>query len=159
MLIVERVKEPMEHTHRSYHRYITGPCTNTGARMKATLIWRHNEHDGVQSHRRLDCLLNRLFRHRSKNASKLRVTGLCEENSPVTGEFPTQRVSDAENVSIWWRHHGCGRVTRGRLFGIIRVTLPLSNSLRTKNYNHHMYKVTENKLLRNVIGLTTVNLR
>ena len=24
----------------------------------------------------------------------------------VTGEFPTQRASDAENVSIWWRHHG-----------------------------------------------------
>ena len=40
-----------------------------------------------------------------KNTSKLRVTGLCEENSPVTGEFPTQRASNAENVSIWWRHH------------------------------------------------------
>ena len=26
-------------------------------------------------------------------------------NSPVTGEFPTQRASDAENASIWWRHH------------------------------------------------------
>ena len=23
----------------------------------------------------------------------------------MTGEFPTQRASDAENVSIWWRHH------------------------------------------------------
>ena len=36
---------------------------------------------------------------------KLRVTGLCEGNSPVTGEFPAQRASDAENVSIGWRHH------------------------------------------------------
>ena len=27
-------------------------------------------------------------------------------NSPVTGEFPTQRASNAQNVSIWWRHHG-----------------------------------------------------
>ena len=27
-------------------------------------------------------------------------------NSPVTGEFPAQRASNAENVSIWWRHHG-----------------------------------------------------
>ena len=27
-------------------------------------------------------------------------------NSPVTGEFPAQRVSNAENVSTWWRHHG-----------------------------------------------------
>ena len=26
-------------------------------------------------------------------------------NSPVTGEFPAQMASNAENVSIWWRHH------------------------------------------------------
>ena len=32
-------------------------------------------------------------------------TGLCEGNPPVTSGFPSQRVSDAENVSIWWRHH------------------------------------------------------
>ena len=44
-------------------------------------------------------------RRRSKKTSKLRVTGLCEENSPVTSEFPAQRASNAENVSIWWRHH------------------------------------------------------
>ena len=49
------------------------------------------------------CLLNRLFR--SKKTSKLRFTGLCDGNSPVTGEFPAQRASNAENVSIWWRHH------------------------------------------------------
>ena len=36
--------------------------------------------------------------------SKLRVTGLCDGNSPVTGEFPSQKASDAENGSIWWRH-------------------------------------------------------
>ena len=35
---------------------------------------------------------------------KLHVTGLCEGNSSVTGEFPAQRASNAENVSIWWRH-------------------------------------------------------
>ena len=39
-----------------------------------------------------------------KEKSKLRVTGLCEGNSPVTDEFPTQRASNAESVSIWWRH-------------------------------------------------------
>ena len=44
-------------------------------------------------------------RHRSKKTSKLCVTGLCAGNSPVTGEFPAQRASSAENVSIWWRHH------------------------------------------------------
>ena len=44
-------------------------------------------------------------RRRSKKTSKLCVTGLFVGNSPVTGEFPTQRASNAENVSIWWRHH------------------------------------------------------
>ena len=39
--------------------------------------------------------------HRSKKTSTLRVTGLCAGNSPVTGEFPAQRASNAENVSIW----------------------------------------------------------
>ena len=33
------------------------------------------------------------------------VTSLCAGNSPVTGEFPTQMVSNAEIFSIWWRHH------------------------------------------------------
>ena len=51
------------------------------------------------------CLLKRLFRRRSKKTSKFRFTGLCGGNSPVTGEFPAQRASNAENVSIWWRHH------------------------------------------------------
>ena len=41
-----------------------------------------------------------------KEISKLCATGLCEGNSPVTGEFPAQRASNAENVSIRWRHHG-----------------------------------------------------
>ena len=41
----------------------------------------------------------------SKKTPKLRVIGLCAGNSPVTGEFPAQRASNAENVSIWWRHH------------------------------------------------------
>ena len=30
---------------------------------------------------------------------------LCEGNSPVTDEFPAQRASNADNISIWWRHH------------------------------------------------------
>ena len=45
-----------------------------------TLQWRHNEHDGVTNHQPHDCLLNRIFRRRSKKTSKLLVTGLCEGN-------------------------------------------------------------------------------
>ena len=70
------------------------------------LQWRHNGGDGISNHQPRDCLLNRLLRRRSKKTSKLRVTGLCAVNSPVTGEFPAQVASNAENVSIWWRHHG-----------------------------------------------------
>ena len=69
------------------------------------LQWRHDERDGVSNYHRLDYLLSHLFTRRSKKTSKLRVTGLCEGNSPVPSEFPAQRASDAKNVSIWWRHH------------------------------------------------------
>ena len=70
-----------------------------------SLRWRHNDHAGVSNHQPHCCLLNRLFRRKSKKTSKLRVTGLCAGNSPGTGEFPAQMASYAENVSIWWRHH------------------------------------------------------
>ena len=57
------------------------------------LQWRHNELDGVSNHQPHDCLLNSLFRRRSKTTSKLRVTGLCTGISPLTGAFPAQRAS------------------------------------------------------------------
>ena len=80
-----------------------------------TLRWRHSDQDGVSNHQPRDCLFNRLFRRRSKKTSKLRVTGLCAGNSPETGEFPAKMASYAENVSIWWRHHGTGS-SNGLLF-------------------------------------------
>ena len=89
---------------------LTAVCIFRGTDLKP-VIWRfisrslHKERDGVSNHQPRDCLLNRLFRHTWKNPLKLCVTGLCEGNSPVTGEFPSQRASDAENVSIWWRYH------------------------------------------------------
>ena len=62
---------------------------------RRTLQWRYNERDGVSNHQPHDLyhqphdwLLKRLFGCRSKKTSKLRVTGLCEGNSPVTGDFP-----------------------------------------------------------------------
>ena len=70
-----------------------------------SLQWRHNGRDGVPNHQPPDYLVNGLFRRRSKKTWKFRVTGLCAWNSPGTGEFPAQMTSNAENVSIWWRHH------------------------------------------------------
>ena len=69
------------------------------------LQWRHNGRDGFSNHQPHDCLLKWLFGRKSKKASKLRVTGLWAGNSPLTGEFPAQKASNAENFSIWWRHH------------------------------------------------------
>ena len=80
-------------------------CLNIMIKMTNTLRWRHNDHAGVSNHQPHGCLLNRLFRRKSKKTSKLRVTGLCAGNSPGTGEFPAQMASYAENVSTWWRHH------------------------------------------------------
>ena len=34
-----------------------------------------------------------------------KITGVCEGTLPVIDDFPAQRASNAENVSIWWRHH------------------------------------------------------
>ena len=73
--------------------------------LKSPLRWRHNGHDSVSNHQPHDCLFNRLFRRRSKKTSKLGVTGLCTGNAPETGEFLAQMASNAENVSVWWRHH------------------------------------------------------
>ena len=79
-----------------------------------SLRWRHNGRDSVSNHQPYDCLLNYLYRRRSKKTSKLRVTGLCVGNSPGTGEFTAQMASNAENVSIWWRHHVARKT---RIFG------------------------------------------
>ena len=72
-----------------------------------TLRWRHNGRDGVSNHQPHDCLLNRLFRRRSKKTSKLRVTGLCEGNSP--GNYPhkwpvTRKIFPFHDVimNIFW---------------------------------------------------------
>ena len=72
-----------------------------------SLQWRHNDLDGVSNHQPHGCLVDCLYRRRSKKTSKLCVTGLCAGNSPVTGEFPAHRASNAEDVPIWWRHHVC----------------------------------------------------
>ena len=70
-----------------------------------TLQWRHNDHDGISNHQP-----RRLFTQPSiqtqikENIKAPCHWPLCGEFTG-TGEFPTQRVSYAENVSIWWRHH------------------------------------------------------
>ena len=72
----------------------TGNCWGIcGNSAQWSLQWRHNKCDGVSNHQCLDCLLNYLFKRKSKKTSKLRVAGPCEGNPSVTGGFPLQKVT------------------------------------------------------------------
>ena len=55
------------------------------------LRWRHNGYDSVSNHQPHDCLLNRLFRHRSKKISRLRVTGICAGTVNSPHKWPVTR--------------------------------------------------------------------
>ena len=81
-------------SHWLLHRVLMYSCF--------TLQWRHNGHDGVSNNQPRDCLLNRLFRRRSKKTSKLRVTGLCPGNSPVTVNSPHKwfPLDDVNMISV-----------------------------------------------------------
>ena len=81
---------------------------------------RHVSPEGAPSrdHQHLDCLFNCLLRRTSEKTSKLRITGPCEGNPPVTGGFhppppPDTSFEDGLNtfmldnvadvsVSLWW---------------------------------------------------------
>ena len=110
---------------------------------KCALQWRH-ERDGVLNHQLHDCLLGRLFRRTSKKTSKLCVTGFCVGNSPVTGEFPTQMASNADIVSIWWRHHGktnwycCNPITDLHIASIYALALTFVSC--SQLYSDHVIK-------------------
>ena len=64
------------------------------------LHWCYNDHDGVSNHQSHGCLLNRLFRRRSKKTSKLRVTGLCVGNSPGPVNSPHKGPVTRKMVSF-----------------------------------------------------------
>ena len=56
------------------------------------------------NHRSFDfCLTASVDSH--QRHIKVCISGLYVGNSSVTGELPAQRASNAEKVSIWWRHH------------------------------------------------------
>ena len=75
---------------------------------RAPLHWRHYDHGGVSNHQHHGCLLDRLFRRRSKKTSKLRVTGHCVGNSPVPVNSPhkgpvTRKMFPFDDV-VWEEH-------------------------------------------------------
>ena len=130
--------------------------------VTTALQWRHNGRDGISNHQPHHCLLKRLFTRRSKKASTLRVTGLFEGSSPVAGEFPAQRTSNAENVSIWWRHHATyidkptlvddNKPLPGQMLTKIYVYISLQawikyvNSLRPRQNRRHLQTAFSNAI-------------
>ena len=101
---------PVEASYSNYSLYSTeafiGHCVDNSLKTTTSVFqyltgiwgplhWRHNGHDSVSNHQHHDCLLNRLFRRRSKKTSKFRVTDLCAGNSPETGDFPAEMASNA----------------------------------------------------------------
>ena len=68
-----------------------------------SLQWRHNVGDGVSNQQPHDCLLIRLL------TAQIKVNIKAPRHWPLwgefTGEYPEQRASNAENVSVWWRNH------------------------------------------------------
>ena len=110
-VILKTVLEPYGRSMRYWRHTKSLSCLLDSWILKISSLWEgiglhYNGCDGVSNHQPHHCLLNHSFRRRSKKTSKLRVTGLRVGNSPMTGEFLAQRASIAENVSIWWRHHG-----------------------------------------------------
>ena len=111
--------------------------------MLNALQWRHNGRDGVSNQQPHDCLLNRLFRRRSKKTSKLRVTGLCAGNSPGTGEIPAQMASYAENVSIddvimERRGYSCVHICHIRICAILLYLVIMFVCIRRRGWMTHI---------------------
>ena len=72
------------------------------AAPKLSLQWRHNGRDGV-SITGVSIVYSTVCSDADQR--KHQSSASLEGNSPITSEFPSQWASNAENVSIWWRHH------------------------------------------------------
>ena len=65
-----------------------------------------------------------------KETSKLCITGLCEGNPAITGGFPLQRASNAENISIMTGHNMMMPVGLFQ-YGISHLIIKSCNVLKT----------------------------
>ena len=100
-----------------------------------SLQWRLNERDCVSNHQPHDCLLNRLFKAQIKeNINASRHWPLCGEFTG-TGEFPAQKASNVENISIWWRHHGIFWELANQLTGCLCWLLFKLEQMLCKSYH------------------------
>ena len=112
--IKENIKAPR-------HWPLCGEFTGTGEfpaqrasnTENVSIWWRH--HDGFNYLFPASLLFTQPFIQKQikENIKAPRHWPLCGEVTG-TGEFPAQRASYAENVSIWWRHHD--KMIQGHLY-------------------------------------------
>ena len=131
-----------------------------GSHMTIILQWRHYEQDGVSNHQPQHWLLNRLHRRRSRKTSKLRVTDLCEGNSPVTVEFPAQRASDAkydDGIIIYPQMaHSEHFLSKGNVRSIASIH---KHHLSVRQHHQKYWKRIVNMWYKMGISIDTVNLQ
>ena len=96
--------------------------------------WRHNGRDSVSNHQVPVCLLNCLFRHRTKKTSKLPVTGLCAGNSrgPVNSPHTwpvTWKMFPFDDVLIIRSYTQVHLISRHVLFIVIHTHMLISTQM------------------------------
>ena len=89
------------YTTQHTHFVTTHGFPSYSALRPMTLQWRHNDHDSVSNHQHHVVIQTQI----KENTKVPCHWPLCGDFTG-TGDFPAQRASYAENVSIWWRHHG-----------------------------------------------------
>ena len=105
--------------HAACEELLSLPCFYAHPQLRLVSVplrWRLNGSHGVSNHQHHGCLLNRLFRRKSKKTPTLRVTGLCAGNSPgpvnYSHKWPVKRKMFPFHDVIMQRfvgtHIGCG---------------------------------------------------
>ena len=141
-------------------------CVAYSTMVPTTLQWRHNDHDGVSNHQVHGCLLNRLFRRRSKKTSNLRVTGLCVGNSPGPVNSPhkgpvTRKMFPFDDVIMM--HHFRYMYTQS-LFRSNRISDLILNYLQLYPYDtcniiwYCIYTIYVDEIITNMLSNKNTNL-
>ena len=120
-------KKTHKKLHENYHIFMADfitllpqQCTGTGSALPATghyqpgfgILWHVNKHyndvimSAVASHITVVPIVCSIVQAPIKENIKAPCHWPLWGEPPVAGGFPAQRASNAENVSIWWRHLG-----------------------------------------------------